>query len=1268
MASALLLCMAAAVQPHIVVVLGDDVGYYNMGFTEGNVEAVTPNMDALAKGGVELRRHYVYKFCSPTRSGLMTGRLPIHVNQENPGTDGGGVDLRMAMMPEKLKEVGYSTHHVGKWHLGETFLENVPAMRGFDTSLGYLAGSEDHYTQRLDDNSAVDLWEATSPAYTKNGTYGAFLYTSTMVDLIRTHDPSTPFFLYAAFQNTHFPYEAPEQYLNNSIPEERRVYQAMARILDESIGNLTVALKANNMWDNTLFVYSADNGGASGIEGCASNNYPLRGGKHLDYEGGVRVGAFVNGGYLPEKVRGTRLEGYIHVADWYTTFARLAGYSPSDGGKGVPDVDGLDVWPMISGENLTSPRVEIPLSVAPPSRWREEGFPTGQGLIQGRYKIVTGNLDDGFWMSPQYPNATTQCGQTKNPGCPDGCLFDILADPSEYTDLKSTLPSVFADLKNRLQQLFSEVFQTAWPPNYTQNCISEAEAVNQHRGFSAPRCVLNATIKLTRLNKGIFPSLLNCYEISLYDGSLALPLGRVRADRLSPNHRLPAPLCTPPSPNRIRPIILRTFEKDSSFQARVSAHPPPPRTAVLNMLSTIIAAAAVAALRPPSVPLVVQDPYTSFWSPFDFGYDGFPVRWDGYVVGWNGVAKVDGDACRGWLGQTQCSQNADQVGIKVTATKTTYQMYISGKVMLNVTFRTPSAIEATPDYTMMTLPMSYMDFEVASFDGAAHNITIYFDVTGEATVSNRGNKVAWSRQASTNNTYLSIGNVDQTFASAQGSDDINWGHLNIGYSNADTGVFTTIGANALDVRNAFAEGQPLPGDSSNQRACSDGWPVLAITHTLAVPATGTVTRRMTIGYDQGDTYMQYFGSSLSAYWQHIHGNYITALDYATANSDDINKRCDAFDAKLTSDLTAAGSAKYAEMGALIYRQVTGAMVTTWNSYTSEAWVFMKEISSDGDVSTVDVIYPAAPMIFYYSPEMFRKLLLPVLVYASNGTAPYGNYVPYNLPWAPHHLGHWPVCDLPPNKQEQMPVEETGNLMILINYIVQQQNDTKWLAPFWDVIEMWGKYLPTALPDPGNQMCTDDFEGPSPHNVNLAIKGIVGIAAYSDLLKAKGDSNGAAQAMAIAKQYAQVWVANGTDSVTTDGVHTKLQYDLENTWSQKYNALWDQIFGFGLVPSDLLSSELKFYLTQMNSYGVPLDDRATFTKLDWSMWIAAMAPQEQFIAISDAIYQWANDTPDRVPFSDWTETTNAQHKGFQARPVMGGFWAKMIMEKAKAGRV
>lgn len=231
------------------------------------------------------------------------------------------------------------------------------------------------------------------------------------------------------------------------------------------------------------------------------------------------------------------------------------------------------------------------------------------------------------------------------------------------------------------------------------------------------------------------------------------------------------------------------------------------------------------------------------------------------------------------------------------------------------------------------------------------------------------------------------------------------------------------------------------------------------------------------------------------------------------------------------------------------------MTLAYNHILNTTWAFMKEISSDGDVSTVDVIYPACPLIFYKNPYLFHLILLPILDYANNDTARYGLGSKYNLPWSPHHLGTWPISYITSGEQEQMPVEETANMLILIDYITNKYS-TQLYGKYGPLLETWGNYLISSLPDPGDQLCTDDFEGPSPHNTNLALKGIVGLGAWSDYLKQIGDTQNATRVQAIAKVYASYWEDHALNPSDKD--HYKLQYDLSNTWSLKYNLLFDVI--------------------------------------------------------------------------------------------------------------
>jgi len=312
---------------------------------------------------------------------------------------------------------------------------------------------------------------------------------------------------------------------------------------------------------------------------------------------------------------------------------------------------------------------------------------------------------------------------------------------------------------------------------------------------------------------------------------------------------------------------------------------------------------------------------------------------------------------------------------------------------------------------------------------------------------------------------------------------------------------------------------------------------------------------------------------------------------------------------------------------------------------------MKEISSDGDVSTVDVIFPASPMFFYLNPNVVHMLLLPILSYSLNETN-----VQYNLAWAPHHLGYWPVCDILPQNQEQMPVEETGNMLMMLAKVATQLQSVDFLDGVWDLLAIWGNFLTTNLPDPPKQLCTDDFEGPSAHNVNLAAKGIVGLACYAKLLRFKGDSGRAQQFETLVSQYTQFWLVK-----SASGDHFLREYDIPNSWSLKYNLAFDRYLDLKIFPEEVYTMESMYYVTQMNTYGVPLDERKSFTLLEYMGAIqSVLTTEEQSTAFINSVYKWANETPDRVPLSDWYDTVTGRVIGFRARSTVGNLFTKMLL--------
>ncbi|MDB6080438.1 MAG: hypothetical protein JWO82_4185, partial [Akkermansiaceae bacterium] len=213
--------------------------------------------------------------------------------------------------------------------------------------------------------------------------------------------------------------------------------------------------------------------------------------------------------------------------------------------------------------------------------------------------------------------------------------------------------------------------------------------------------------------------------------------------------------------------------------------------------------------------------------------------------------------------------------------------------------------------------------------------------------------------------------------------------------------------------------------------------------------------------------------------------------------------------------------------------------------------------------------------------------------------------------------------------------------------------------YWDRLEQWAEYLKKEGFDPANQLCTDDFAGHMAHNVNLSVKAICGISAFGKLCDMRGDKAKGEQYAKIAKQFAERWVKEAKD-----GDHYRLAFDKPGSWSQKYNMVWDRILGLDLFPAEVAKTELAFYKTKINLYGLPLDNRRDYTKLDWCVWTATLTQDKgDFEAIIDPIFKFLNESPDRAPMPDWYGTINARKEGFTARPVVGGVFIQALYDKA-----
>ncbi|MBL8580370.1 MAG: arylsulfatase [Mesorhizobium sp.] len=416
---------APASRPNIIYIVADDLGWADVGFHGSDIK--TPNLDKLAKEGAQLGQFYVQPMCTPTRAALMTGRYPWRYGLQTlviptPGKYGLPVEERL--LPQVLKEAGYKTVMVGKWHLGHADRKFWPRQRGFDYHYGTMVGEVDYFTRS---SSGVLDWFRNDEPVEEDG-YVTQLLGADAVKQIEAHDPATPMFMYLAFTAPHSPYQAPDEYLEKYEGIEdptRRTYAAMITCMDDEIGKVVAALDQKGMRDNTLIVFMSDNGGnqtamlAGDVDvsdlKLPASNAPFRGGKGMLYEGGTRVPALAN---WPGKITAGEVSGMMHVVDMLPTLAGLAG-ARVDGGK---TLDGMDVWQTIS-EGKASPRHEIVYNIEP---------------FRGGVRIDDWKL---IWRTP-LPSAIE--------------LYNIPQDPSETANLAETNVEKVAELKARIEQLARE--------------------------------------------------------------------------------------------------------------------------------------------------------------------------------------------------------------------------------------------------------------------------------------------------------------------------------------------------------------------------------------------------------------------------------------------------------------------------------------------------------------------------------------------------------------------------------------------------------------------------------------------------------------------------------------------------------------------------------------------------------------------------------------------------------------------------------------------
>lgn len=663
-------------------------------------------------------------------------------------------------------------------------------------------------------------------------------------------------------------------------------------------------------------------------------------------------------------------------------------------------------------------------------------------------------------------------------------------------------------------------------------------------------------------------------------------------------------------------------------------------------------------LRPPAVPLITIDPYTSCWSFSDRLYDQWPRHWTGTDMALCGMVRVDGKPLRFMGGPEVLEHSVEQLSLEITPTQTVYR-FSAGPIELEVRFVSPLLLD---DLELLSRPAHYLGFRARSMDGADHDVQVYLDMTSQWAVNAPHQKVVWQRRQAQGLLILGFRSEEQPVLQKAGDDlRIDWGTALLAVPASGEAIVGDMDycRRAFISRGELSDEHLLP---MPRKSTYWGEPALCVKLDVSCGAREGEALAL-VGYD--DEYsVEYFGQKLRAWWRRQEdASPEKMLGAAFAQAASVRERCDAFDAHLVAEAERVGGVRYAQLVALAYRQAIAACKLV-AAPDGRPFFFSKENFSNACMGTVDVNYKSAPLFIYANPVLMRGMLDPIFDYCASDAWPY--------PFPAHDIGLYPKANgqvyrnfhRPEEKGvAQMPVEECGNMLTLTTAVCLREGSAEYAAGQWDLLTQWTDYLVKHGLDPEPQLVTDDFTGMMGHSVNLSAKAVVAIACYARLASMLGRADTATRYRAIAEDFARRW-----QEMADDGDHYRLAFDRPGSWSQKYNLAWDTVFGLALFPREVIERELAFYARQRLDYGTPLDSRSNAAKPEWAIWVATMAGSrqvfEEFIA---PLHRYVCETPNRVPLADIYFADTGRRRANQARSVVGGFFMKLLADQLAASR-
>lgn len=632
--------------------------------------------------------------------------------------------------------------------------------------------------------------------------------------------------------------------------------------------------------------------------------------------------------------------------------------------------------------------------------------------------------------------------------------------------------------------------------------------------------------------------------------------------------------------------------------------------------------------RPCSVPLFTVDPFFSIWSEGDRLYDQVTKHWTGRRNPVTCGVFIDGRLYK-LMGEFACDSDRrksaferfiPQKSLKILPTRTIYE-FEDEVIYVKLTFTSPLLID-NPE--IASRPVSYLEYEMQLKDSASHTAEFYFDISAECAVNAYNGRVI----ARKNENSVSFGNaVQNLFGTIKDPMTVDWGYIHLADSEA-------VLIEGLPKR--WCQFRELSFDT--EYGAFEEYPYIMLRKK---EQSGVIM----LGYDDIKA-CEYFGEKTDGYYKKYFDSFDGMLALAVSDYEKVKGLCVEFDEKLIKEASKIGE-EYEKITSLAYRQVMAAHKLVTDNKGNMLF-FSKECHSNGCMGTLDVTYPSIPLFLKYNPELVIAMLRPIMDYAKTDK--------WQFDFAPHDVGIYPLAngqvygleDGCMKEDMQMPVEECGNMLLCLYAAVRFGASRSFADENYALLKSWADYLVSAGYDPGNQLCTDDFAGPSAHNCNLSIKAILAIAAFGKLF----DED---KYIETATKYAEKWEKDASNEKAT-----RLSFDNENSWSLKYNIVWDKLLDINIFNPSIFEKEVSLYGEKMNKYGVPLDSRADYTKIDWLVWTTVMTDNAEYRQrVMETIYNFVCDTPDRTPMPDWYYTSVPRREFFQNRTVLGGIYINLL---------